>query len=286
MSKYKLSKSNVAYGVPNLYAWNPTQGCTPASEGCRNCYAKAIHDRFHTDDPFSNVKIMWNRLDPIFPKKPSIIFVGNMSDIFHEGLQTEASINPFYGRILQNTEENPQHVFLFLTKRKPPEEFLYSLSMSPERLWNVWLGCSICTFSEQELAIAEAIIQLKPYVGGIWLSIEPFLPAYTEERFKDNGDFDSYILNQNNIVRLWENFDWVVLGGESNSNRILLHDTKATMDTPSNIWYRNARGIEWNCLDHEIPFYFKQFPKAFKSNYMNLEFLKQHPEAFGVKGAK
>ena len=63
------------------YSWNVTTGCTPVSEGCRNCYAarfaKRLAGRFGypADEPF-RVTLHPERLnEPLRWKKPQRVFV-------------------------------------------------------------------------------------------------------------------------------------------------------------------------------------------------------------------
>jgi protein gp37 len=70
--------------------WNPVTGCTKISQGCKNCYAERITERFHGKGSFKNVICHEDRLDlPLRWKKPSMIFVNSMSDLFHEDVPFE-----------------------------------------------------------------------------------------------------------------------------------------------------------------------------------------------------
>ena len=81
--------------------WNPIRGCSRVSEGCRNCYAEAVANRFcKPGSPYEGVVQIdaegkgfgkWNGevkfveerlLDPLRWKKPRHIFVNSMSDLF------------------------------------------------------------------------------------------------------------------------------------------------------------------------------------------------------------
>ena len=65
------------------WTWNPIVGCSPASEGCANCYAAAIARRFGM--PWGRPVFRPERLnEPQRVKKPGRIFVCSMSDIGHE----------------------------------------------------------------------------------------------------------------------------------------------------------------------------------------------------------
>ena len=93
------------------YTWNSITGCSPISEGCRNCYAAAISKRFGL--PWGKPVFHPERLDePLRRKKPAIIFICSMSDLFHEQVPDQWIDQVFAAMALC-----PQHTFLVLTKR-------------------------------------------------------------------------------------------------------------------------------------------------------------------------
>ena len=47
-----MSKSNISWTDD---VWNPVVGCTPASSGCENCYARELHNKRH--EAFKNGKL-------------------------------------------------------------------------------------------------------------------------------------------------------------------------------------------------------------------------------------
>jgi protein gp37 len=70
--------------------WNPVTGCTKISAGCDNCYAARFSERFRgvPGHPFENgfdLTIRPERLlQPLAWKKPRMIFVNSMSDLFSQ----------------------------------------------------------------------------------------------------------------------------------------------------------------------------------------------------------
>ena len=64
--------------------WNVVTGCTKIAQGCKNCYAERIAKRFWDNREFSDIREHVERLDlPFHWKKPRMVFVNSMSDLFH-----------------------------------------------------------------------------------------------------------------------------------------------------------------------------------------------------------
>lgn len=65
--------------------WNPITGCTKISPGCDHCYAERVTERFHGPGSFEKVVLHPDRLDqPLRWKKPRLVFVNSMSDLYHD----------------------------------------------------------------------------------------------------------------------------------------------------------------------------------------------------------
>lgn len=93
--------------------WNPVTGCTKVSQGCKNCYAEGVANRFWGGRKFTDVQTHADRLDaPLRWRKPARIFVNSMSDLFHEDVPDE-----FIDRVFAVMALARQHAFLALTKR-------------------------------------------------------------------------------------------------------------------------------------------------------------------------
>lgn len=108
-------------------SWNVAYGCTPAGEGCKNCWAKANHERWRGDGftvgtskrsqvwdrPFDQVQVFPERLEiPLRRKKPTIYSVCFASDPYHEAIPDE-----MLDRVKAVQALCPQHTFIELTKR-------------------------------------------------------------------------------------------------------------------------------------------------------------------------
>ena len=99
--------------------WNPVTGCTKVGPGCDNCYAEATALRWAKDpnSPYHgvgfNLKLHPHRLDwPLRARRPRVIFVNSMSDLFHKDIPES-----YLDRIWDVMEAADWHVFQVLTKR-------------------------------------------------------------------------------------------------------------------------------------------------------------------------
>lgn len=125
--------------------WNPVTGCIKISPGCKFCYAERFAERFrgvsgHPYEQGFDLRLHPGWLDQPFGwRKPRVVFVNSMSDLFHEGIPAD-----FIRRVFQVMRQARHHTFQVLTKR--PENLLRfvqdHLDDIPE---NVWLGVSVET---------------------------------------------------------------------------------------------------------------------------------------------
>ena len=75
--------------------WNPVTGCTPVSEGCRNCYARRMAQRlrgrygYPKHEPFGVTCHEDRLLEPLRWRKPRRIFVCSMGDLFHKDVPAD-----------------------------------------------------------------------------------------------------------------------------------------------------------------------------------------------------
>ena len=169
--------------------WNPVTGCTPISIGCTNCYAMAMARRLKAmgNANYKNgfdVTLHSSMLDrPLIWKKPRLIFVNSMSDLFHEEIPFV-----FIESVFAVMEKASWHTFQVLTKRS---ENLAKLAPSLKWPPNVWMGVTI---ESQEYS--SRIEHLRGVSAAIkFLSLEPLLSPMPGLNLK--------------------NIDWVIVGGES-----------------------------------------------------------------------
>jgi protein gp37 len=121
--------------------WNPVTGCGEVSPGCAHCYAKTFAERWrgvpgHAYEQGFDLKLWPARLEqPVRWRRPRMIFVNSMSDLFHEGIPLS-----YVQRVFDVMVRAEHHTFQILTKR---HERLAELA--PDLPWpeNVWMGVSI-----------------------------------------------------------------------------------------------------------------------------------------------
>ena len=169
--------------------WNPMTGCTKCSAGCEHCYAATLAKRLKA---MGNVRYkngfevtvhrdLFTR--PLEWKKPKMIFVNSMSDIFHEKISDEDILQLF--EIMNKAH---WHTFQVLTKR--PDR-LVDLSSQINWTPNIWMGVTV-----ENTCALERLAKLKRCGAKIkFVSAEPLLESINQ-------------IDLNGI-------DWLIVGGES-----------------------------------------------------------------------
>lgn len=181
-----MAQSNIEW---TQFTWNPVTGCTKVSPGCKHCYAERMAKRLQEMGQPNYVNGFQLTLHehmlelPLQWKKPQIIFVNSMSDLFHKDVPFD-----FIRRVFDTMRRAWWHQFQVLTKRS---DRLFELSSRIDWLPNVWMGVSVenedYTFRIDHLRETSAHIK--------FLSLEPLLGP----------------LRNLNLERI----DWVIVGGES-----------------------------------------------------------------------
>lgn len=216
--------------------WNPVTGCTKVSQGCKNCYAERIANRFWGERKFTDVICHEDRLDiPLKWRKPRRVFVNSMSDLFHEDVSSE-----FILHVLAVTLFSKQHTYQILTKRpKRMFELLSNakLDRSLIPLENVWLGVSI----EDQATVDERIPWLLKTPAAVrFVSYEPALGPVDLSSMYNVPNSDDYPNRKPLIAHL----DWIIAGGETCPGARPAHPD----------WFRSVAG---QCVEAGVPFFFK-----------------------------
>lgn len=171
--------------------WNPTTGCDKVTSGCKFCYAEVMTRRLKAmgvgkyDKGF---EIRWHESELEIPyswKKPRVVFVNSMSDLFHKDVPIE-----FIRKVFRVMKDNPQHVFQVLTKRADVLQY-YDSEGWLDWSHNIWMGVSV----EDQKAV-KRIDQLRATSARVkFLSCEPLIGPLSDINLKG--------------------IDWVIVGGES-----------------------------------------------------------------------
>ena len=180
------TKSNIEWTEAT---WNPVTGCTKISPGCKHCYAERMSLRLQAmgQRNYANgfeLTLHERMLEkPLSWKKPQLIFVNSMSDLFHDEVPVD-----FILKVFKVMRRASWHQFQVLTKRS---QRLLELNDQIDWPNNVWMGVSVenqdYTFRIDHLRETDTVTK--------FLSLEPLLGPLSG-------------LNLNGI-------NWVIVGGES-----------------------------------------------------------------------
>lgn len=231
--------------------WSPVTGCTPISEGCKNCYAERMSKRlggrfgYPQGEPF-RVTEHPGKLDrPAEWKKPRRVFVCSMGDLFHENVSFK-----YIDRIWDVFYQLPRHTFSVLTKR--PGRMLEYLERKNKRGWlwplsNVHLGTSIST---QEDADRNVSLLLQCLAAKRFVSCEPLLGPISFNLATDcdrqcNEHQEAHCPGTTGKCIGQMDIDQVIVGAETGPK-------KRHMDLD---W---ARSIRNQCITADVPFFFKR----------------------------
>ena len=173
--------------------WNPVTGCTKISAGCDNCYAARFSERFRgvLGHPFENgfdLQLRPERLEqPLQWRRPKMIFVNSMSDLFHKEIPFA-----FIDRVFDTMEGATWHSFQVLTKRSSRlRDYVNKRYGDRPAPSHIWLGTSIEDGTKKSrvrhIQAANAAVR--------FLSVEPLIGPIG-------------VLNLTGI-------HWVIVGGES-----------------------------------------------------------------------
>lgn len=169
--------------------WNPVTGCSKVSPGCKHCYAERMALRLRAMGQTNYVNgfeltIHEHMLElPLRWKRPRMIFVNSMSDLFHDQVPME-----FIHRAFDVMRRASWHTFQVLTKRSARlGEVDQSIDWPP----NVWTGVSV--EDNDHLFRVDDLRQTACHLR--FLSLEPLL-----------GPLPSLDLR---------GIDWAIVGGES-----------------------------------------------------------------------
>jgi protein gp37 len=205
--------------------WNPIRGCTKISPGCTRCYAETFAERFRgvPGHPYENgfdLRLVPHKLDePLRWRKPRMVFVNSMSDLFHEEVPDEYIL-----KVVRVMERASWHTYQVLTKRADRMGRLLQTNLRfAAELPHIWWGVSVENRKHglprvEHLRAAPAAIR--------FLSIEPLL--------EDLGTINL------------DGISWIIVGGESGCGARPMEKE----------WVCSIRD---QCREARVPFFFKQW---------------------------
>ena len=207
-------------------AWSLVKGCTPVSEGCDNCWLRAMDKRFGKAWS-GDVLFREELLDlPLRTRKPTVWAI--WSDLYHPAV-TQQQLEA----VIDTTWHAPEHTFLVVTKR--PERAAQNTVLWPD---NVYHLITVETQSRADKRIPYAL-QILSKVG---LLIEPMLGPV------DISDTYWYVDAFSEKPRHRSEIYFVIVGGETGPKARPLHPD----------WVRSVRD---QCAQAGVPFYLKHLNK-------------------------
>lgn len=173
--------------------WNPVTGCTKIGPGCDNCYAERFAERWRgiKDHPYEqgfDLRLWPKRLaQPAKWKKPRMIFVNSMSDLFHKEVP-----HSYVDQVFDAMETANWHVYQILTKRSSlMQKYIHKRYAGGQVPSHIWLGVSV-----EDSAHKGRIVHLQKINSpALFISFEPLLGEI--------GDVDL------------QGIAWAIVGGES-----------------------------------------------------------------------
>lgn len=150
--------------------WNPIVGCSHASTGCANCYAKTVAATRLAHHPLyagltkdgrwtGETRLSEEKLSaPLRWRKPRMIFVCSMGDLFHEAVPHDWIAEVCHTMWGEASTEPMLHTFVVLTKR-------------PERIQHFMRWCA-------NVAAEEIYVNTRPHIHAIanWMRFEKRWP--------------------------------------------------------------------------------------------------------------
>jgi protein gp37 len=205
--------------------WNPVRGCSKLSAGCAKCYAAVFAERFrgvpgHPYEFGFDLRLVPDKLwEPLKWRKPKLIFVNSMSDLFHEGVP-----DSYIVKVAEVMQTASWHTFQVLTKRSERmRELLRSDLRFVSSVPHIWWGVSV----ENRKHGSPRIEHLRQSPAKVkFLSIEPLLEDLGALQLKG--------------------IDWIIVGGESGRG------ARPMMEE----WVISIRD---QCRRARVPFFFKQW---------------------------
>ncbi|MFC1610098.1 DUF5131 family protein [Myxococcota bacterium] len=206
-------------------SWNPVRGCTKVSPGCKNCYACTFAERFrgvpgHPYEQGFDLRLVPEKLEePLSWRRPRMVFVNSMSDLFHEKISEDYIL-----AVAGVMERARWHTYQVLTKRSERMTYLLTGKLSHiAHVPHIWWGVSV---ENEKHGLPRVRDLQKTLATNRFLSLEPLLDPMPTLPL--------------------DGIDWVIVGGESGPGARPMHPD----------W---ARSVRDQCLASGTRFFFKQW---------------------------
>ena len=178
--------------------WNPVTGCTKISAGCDHCYAERFAERFRDvkDHPFEqgfDLTLRPKRLSqPMAWRRPRMIFVNSMSDLFHKAVP-----RAFVDAVFETMENADWHVFQILTKRSSRlRAYVNARYADRPAPAHIWMGVSVEDGTKlsrvrhlRDTAARVRFLSLEPLSGrsSSLISMESIGPSWAARAAQERG---------------------------------------------------------------------------------------------------
>lgn len=223
--------------------WNPVTGCDEVSPGCAHCYAKTFAERWRgvKGHPYENgfdLTLRPERLDqPLRWRRPRMVFVNSMSDLFHEEIPDSFIAETFGVMAAAN-----HHTFQVLTKRPMRMRHL----LDSDDFWETVNGLCLSH------GAPSPITRHRPTPPNVWLGV-----SIENRRFVDRADLlratpaAVRFISAEPLLGPLEGLDltgihWLIAGGESGPKHRPVKEG----------WILELRDL---CAEGDVAFFFKQW---------------------------
>lgn len=250
--------------------WSPIVGCSRVSAGCEHCYAERMAYRLgamgveqyrgltrqtdHGPRWTGETRLVESALgQPLKWRKPRMIFVCSMSDLFHESVPDE-----WIDRVFKIMLTAKHHTYQVLTKR--PARMRQFLTERVSVPWggftfgvdcgrHIWIG----TTCENQQAADERIPHLLATPAAVrFVSVEPMLgPVDLTDITIGAEHWDALSMHEAHEADSdgpGTRLDWVIVGGESGPGARPMHPQ----------WARDVRD---QCMGAGVPYFMKQMSR-------------------------
>lgn len=228
------------------HTFNSHMGCTKVSQGCDNCYAEKMGNRFGIEwgpgatrktmsDNYWKQPIKWNKRAGENGKRERV-FCASMADVFDkeapEGVRD---------RLWSLIKATPNLDWIIVTKRIGNAKEMLPIDWHGGYT-NVWLLITIVNQMEADRDIPK-LLNTPAAIRG--LSMEPLLEEVCLKAFLPFSAVDEMII-QRNPHKTFGGINWVIVGGESQNHARPMHPA----------WALTLRN---QCKIAGVPFFFKQW---------------------------